>query len=215
MPDSISAETHDGGKHPFDEYRHSYPWSSTVADLEVRFLRMTRDDRDRMLAFTKGLPERDLLFLRHDVTDPKVVDGWVEAIAAGQTVTILAEENGQIIGYCSLHHSDILWTRHLGEIRMLIDPNYRGKGLGGILARQIFNFARELELLKIVVNMMSSQRDAQTLFHNLGFIPEALLHDWAIDRAGRTHDMIVMSREVDEDTEEHGDSAPHAGSPSD
>ena len=29
--------------------------------------------------------------------------------------------------------------------------------------------------------------------------PDAMLHDWAIDRGGRTHDLIVMSREDDED----------------
>jgi hypothetical protein len=49
------------------------------------------------------------------------------------------------------------------------------------------------------VQMMSTQQDAQTLFHDLGFVPEALLNDWAIDRQGHTHDLIVMSREVDEE----------------
>ncbi len=159
---------------------------------------MDEADRSRMLAFTQGLPERDLLFLRHDITDMQVIDDWLRAIERDHTVTILAEEDDKLIGYCSLHRSPILWTRHLGEIRMLVGPNHRGKGIGKSLVQQIFGFTHDFKLQKVMVKMMSTQRDAQTLFHHLGFIPEALLHDWAIDRNGRTHDLIVMSREVDD-----------------
>lgn len=177
----------------------NYPWTTRMADFEVTFRPMVSGDHDNMLAFTRSLPERDLLFLRYDITDPAVVAEWIEGIETGNTVTILAEEGEQLIGYCSLHRSSILWTRHLGEILMLVGNNFRGKGIGRQLIQQIFPFAHEFDFQKLMLHMMSSQRDAQTLFHHLGFIPEALLHDWAIDRNGRTHDMIIMSREVDED----------------
>lgn len=177
----------------------TYPWTTRTNDLVVTFRKMTAEDRDRVLAFTQSLPERNLLFLRIDITKPEVIDQWVQNIEEGVTVTVLAEESGQLVGYCSLHHSEILWARHLGEIRLLVSPNFRGKGLGGLLARQIFDIAQGTELSKLVVNMMSTQRDAQSLFHRLGFIPEAMLHDWAIDRAGRTHDLIIMSREVEDE----------------
>ncbi len=45
--------------------------------------------------------------------------------------------------------------------------------------------------------MMSTFHQAQDLFHHLGFIPEAMLHDWVIDGHGRTHDLLMMAREVD------------------
>jgi RimJ/RimL family protein N-acetyltransferase len=177
----------------------SYPWTTRVGDLEITFRFMGAEDGERMLTFTRSLPERDLLFLRYDITDPEVVEDWLRNIARGQTRTLLALEGERLVGYCSLHRSKILWSRHLGEIRMLVGNNERGKGLGRRLIEQIFPYAGEEGLQKLVVQMMSTQRDAQTLFHHLGFIPEALLHDWAIDRNGRTHDMIIMSREVDED----------------
>ena len=47
------------------------------------------------------------------------------------------------MGYCSLHRSKILWARHLGEIRMLVGNNERGKGLGRRLVEQIFPYAGE------------------------------------------------------------------------
>jgi RimJ/RimL family protein N-acetyltransferase len=109
---------------------------------------------------------------------------------------VLAEVDGELAGYGSLHRSELLWIRHLGEIRILVSSRYRGQGVGGELARQVVELARATDLHKLMVNMMSTQRDAQALFHRLGFIPEALLNDWVIDRAGRMHDLIVMSREV-------------------
>ena len=178
----------------------SYPWTQSFGDLEVTFRRMSGDDREQILAFTRSLPQEDLLFLRLDITQDDVVDAWIENIENGKTVSVLAEHDGALAGYCSLHHSEILWTRHLGEIRLLVGPEHRGRGIGGELARQIFETAKDLRLQKLVVQMMSSQQYAQTLFHHLDFIPEALLHDWAIDRGGRTHDLIVMSREVDDGT---------------
>ncbi len=177
----------------------TYPWSHRFGDADVTLRNITAADHGMILAFTRALPEQDLLFLRMDVTQANVVDLWIRNIETGKTFSLLAEAAGKMVGYCSLHHSEILWIRHLGEIRLLVAREYRGKGIGGELARQTFELAGHMSLKKLVVQMMSTQQEAQTLFHHLGFVPEALLHDWAIDRNGRTHDLIVLSREVDED----------------
>ncbi len=178
----------------------TYPASHLIGDADITFRLMTGADRDRMLEFTRALPEQDLLFMRHDITQEPVVDNWVRNIEAGKTFTILAEDGERLVGYTSLHLSESQWTRHLGEIRLLVGPHERGNGLGGELARCIFAQARQQKLKKLMVRMMSSQQDAQALFHHLDFIPEALLNDWTIDREGRTHDLIIMSREVDDPT---------------
>jgi len=177
----------------------TYPWKHRFGDVDLVFRNITTADRDAILEFTRALPEQDLLFLRMDITQASVVDSWIRNIETGKTISLLAEDGGRMVAYCSLHHSKIQWLRHLAEIRLLVASGHRGKGIGGELARQTFKLAEHLSLQKLVVQMMSSQQDAQTLFHHLGFVPEALLHDWAIDRKGRTYDLIVMSREVDKD----------------
>ncbi len=181
-----------------DDASKIYPWSQRFGDVDVTLRHITAADRDKILAFTRALPEQDLLFLRMDITQGHVVDKWIRNIETGKTVSLLAETGGHMVGYCSLHNSPIQWARHLGEIRLMVAPEVRGKGIGGELARQTFELAGHVKLQKLVVQMMSTQQDAQTLFHHLGFVPEAMLHDWAIDRNGRTHNLIVMSREVDE-----------------
>lgn len=176
-----------------------FPRTTSFANVEVTFRPMAPDDREMMLAFARSLEESDLLFLRTDITRDEVVDQWLREIESGQTTTILAEVEGRVVGYCSLHHSESLWTRHLGEILLLVDREHRGLGLGGHLARQILELGKGQDLHKLVAQMTSTHRSAQTLFHHLGFIPEAMLHDWVIDRNGRTHNLIVMSREADLD----------------
>jgi L-amino acid N-acyltransferase YncA len=164
---------------------------------EITLRLMTAADANRIMAFARALPEQDLLFLRADITDPRIVAQWVENIAAERTVTVIAEAGGELAGYVSLHYNQVTWQRHLGEIRIQVGLPYRSHGLGRVLAREIFAVARDLGLRKIVAQMTVEQKGAIATFERLGFHPEALLQDFVIDRAGRTHDRVVMSYDVE------------------
>jgi RimJ/RimL family protein N-acetyltransferase len=179
-----------------NESKRTYPWTTTLKDKKVTLRLMQPEDRSALLGFAKSLPEDDLLFLAVDITRQEALDQWVRNIESGQIRTVLAEANGKLIGHGTLNHNSLQWTRHLGEIVLLINPDYRGIGLGNLLANELFSIARELGLQKIVARMASEQRGALQVFERLGFRAEALLADYVIDRDGRTHDLIVMSYDV-------------------
>jgi len=174
----------------------TYPWQTAINGVEITFRLMEPSDRDDIVAFARALPEHDLLFLRIDITDPKVVDEWVENIRKGHTITILAESDGKIIGYATLHRDEVSWTRHVGEIRVMLKPELRGLGLGKIMANEVFAIGKDLGLQKIMVRMTTDQRGARGMVESLGFRPEALLADFAIARDGRTYDLLVMTYDV-------------------
>ena len=157
---------------------------------------MTPDDADAMVAFARALPDEDLQFLRTDITDPKVVARWVKSVEEGMRFTVLAWKDDELVGYGSLNRRDLSWMSHLGEIRVIVAPEMRSSGLGGILANDIFILAKEQGLTKIVAQMAREQKGARRLFQKLGFAVEALLADWVIDRSGATRDMIIMSFDV-------------------
>jgi RimJ/RimL family protein N-acetyltransferase len=183
---------------PTAKRKRDYPRTVKLDDkTEIALRLMTASDSDRIMAFARGLPEQDLLFLRADITDPRIVAQWVQNIAAERTVTIVAEAGATLAGYVSLHYNQVTWQRHLGEIRIQVGLPYRSQGLGRILAGEIFSVARELGLRKIVAQMTVEQKGAIATFERLGFHPEALLQDFVIDRAGRTHDRVVMSYDVE------------------
>lgn len=176
--------------------KRDYPWTTTLGDKRITLRLMQAGDRDALLAFARSLPADDLLFLSIDITEPEAVDGWARAVEAGRIVTVLAESDGKLVGHGTLSFNNLTWTRHLGEIQLLISPDFRGQGLGNLLAAEVNAIARAQELQQVVARMASEQQGARRVFERLGFTVEALLADYVIDRQGRTHDLIVMSYDV-------------------
>jgi L-amino acid N-acyltransferase YncA len=176
--------------------KRSYPWTTALNERQVTLRLMRAEDRDALLAFARSLPADDLLFLSVDITEPEAVEAWSRDLATGRVVTVLAEVDGKMLGHGTLIQNNLTWTRHLGEIQLLVSPEARGLGLGHLLASEIFAVAGERGLQKIVARMAAEQKSAIAVFERLGFIAEALLADFVIDRTGRTHDLIVMTYDV-------------------
>ena len=176
----------------------SYPHTATLSDgRQVRLRLMTPGtDVYRLHAFASSLPKDDLQFLRVDITRLMVVIHWAQNIKAGLTVTVLAEENGEVVGYASVHNDQVSWQRHLGEFRIQVGQAYRGCGLGGLLGKEIFAIASNLGIEKIVAQMTADQPQAIALVERHGFKREAVLHDFVIGRDGRKNDLVVMTRNV-------------------
>jgi L-amino acid N-acyltransferase YncA len=177
--------------------RRPYPRTVSLENSTTLNLRlMIPADSHRIVTFARSLPEDDLLFLRTDITKAFVVMLWGQNIKAGLTVTVLAEREQEVVGYASMHHNEVTWQRHLGELRVQVGPQYRSRGLGRILAAEIFAIARDMGLRKIVAHMTPDQQGAIATVKRYGFEQEALLRDFVIDRVGRTRDLIVMTCDI-------------------
>jgi len=174
----------------------TYPMTRQAGGKEVTLRRMTPDDRDAMLAFARGLPEHDLLFLRRDITEESAVDDWVSELQSGEIETIVATFNGAIVGYATIHKSLLRWTAHVAELRVMVAESMRGGGLGRILTQEAFANALAAGIEKMVAQMTLDQKGAIATFEGLGFRPEALLRDQVKDRQGNKHDLLVLSHEV-------------------
>lgn len=175
-----------------------YPKTVTLpSGTEVEIRPMSAGDRDAVLAFARALPQEDLLFLRLDITEPAVVDEWIKNLRAGLTTTLVVVDSAGLAGYASVHRNPAPWTRRVGEIRVNVRPDYRGKGLGRVLTSHIFDVARAQELSKLVANMTADQHGAQAAFRRLGFVPEAVLADYIEDRTGRLRDLVMMTYDIE------------------
>ena len=180
--------------------RFWYPKTGKFGDHEINLKMMRPQDEanvdQALLNFTQSLPAGDLVFLRMDITQPDVVREWVENILRGRTITVLAEENGTVVGYGNLHLSGLQWTRHIGEIRVLVGAKYRGLGLGECLVNVLAQIARGRGLSRVVAHIGSNQPRVRAMFERLGFHAEALLTDWLEDRNHEKHDLVIMSQEL-------------------
>ena len=174
-----------------------YPIQLKLRDGRQASIRvMDPNDLDKIVEFAKDLPADDLLFLRTDITDRNVVKQWVDNIRHGNTITLLAEIDGDIAAYASVHLDQARWTRRVGEIRIITSSRYRGAGIGRRLAAEVFDLARSLGLKKITAQMTTDQTAARAAFEHLGFQVEAMLSDWVEDRHGRSRDLLIMTYDV-------------------
>jgi RimJ/RimL family protein N-acetyltransferase len=174
----------------------SYPRRVNTEAGEIEFDLMRRADEAAVLAFAKALPAHDLLFLPRNISQPKVLSAWINEIERGDIVSLLARKNGAVVGCGTLVKDSLSWSPHVGEIRMVVSLDVRGKGVGRALSQETFALALASGLEKLSVQMTVDQRAAIALFESLGFKAEALLRDHVRDAGGQKHDIVVLGHNV-------------------
>lgn len=169
----------------------------TLGDERLRIRPMTPADAGALLALFRSLPREDLLFLRRDVRSELVLDAWAREVADGKIVTLLAETAaGSVVGEASLRPSEVPWTGHVGEVRVIVAPAWRGRGLGRALLQEMMAAAHAAGVEKLVAEMMVEQTGARRLFEALGFREEGRYRAYARDQAGALHDLVVVTATV-------------------
>ena len=172
-----------------------YPKQVDLAGEPVVLRLLEPSDAAKLHDFVMQLSPPDLLFLQRDVTDSKEIDAWLEEVADGHTVTLIAEAEGTMFGETTLRFSGVPWTRHVGTVRVITSPVQRSRGLGRLLLVEAFALAAQCGIEKIVAEMTVEQAAARSLFEQLGFREEGRYHSYAKDRQGMPHDLIVMTRD--------------------
>jgi L-amino acid N-acyltransferase YncA len=179
------------------ESTRTYPRRIACGSAQIEVSRMRSIDREALVGFVASLPAEDLLFVPRDITHPKVIDAWMRALDRGDMASLIARDGNTVVGCTAIMTDALGWSRHVGELRVLVSPAGRGKGLGRALIQECFAQAIELGLKKLVAQMTTSQRGAIAIFEDLGFRPEALLHHHVATRDGQMHDLVVLSHDVD------------------
>ena len=159
--------------------------------MEIRPIQT--DDRDAMERFLRRIPEGDRTFFKENVDDPEVVDAWVRPAAARS----IAVDGDAVIGYVAVVPLQG-WSSHVGEVRVIVDPERRGRGIGRALARHAVLQALELGLTKMVVEVVADQEPTIAMFRSHGFDPEALLKDHVRDAGGELRDLMILAYAVEE-----------------
>ena len=161
-------------------------------DSEVLIRHMTREDAASSLAFFESLSEEDRAYLRRDVVKPEVVERRVREVESGAVQRLLALAGDEIVADGTLEFFGEDWKKHVGELRLIIAPAWRRRGLGVLMARELYVLAASARVEEILVRMMRPQRAARAIFRKLGFRQEMVLPDYVRDRGGLKQDMILM-----------------------
>ncbi|MEZ5550627.1 MAG: GNAT family protein [Pseudomonadales bacterium] len=175
-----------------------YPRTVELSSSRIELRLMTPADEQSVLEFARTLPAHDLLFLRRDITQPKVLSAWIRELEAGTITSLLALREGKLLGCSAVVRDEHSWSPHVGELRVLLSPEQREKGLGRTLIQESFILALSQGLEKLTAQMTADQQAAIAVFEGLGFRAEALLRDHVRDASGAKHDIVILSHDVAE-----------------
>jgi L-amino acid N-acyltransferase YncA len=159
---------------------------------EVLIRPLTKDDIDKSLEFFCALPEEDRRYLRGDVTKRDRVERRTRQIDAGTVKRLVAVAGDEIVADGALELAGEDWTSHIAELRLIIARPFQRKGLGMLMARELYDLAASEKVEQIIVRMARPQVAARNIFRRLGFREEMMLSDHIKDRKGESHDLIVM-----------------------
>jgi GNAT superfamily N-acetyltransferase len=161
------------------------------------------DEKDFHKLFL-GIPEHERMFIKHRVTDLKVIREWCKNIDVGRNLPLVALIGGKIVGVATLHQQLGGWKRHIGRISVLVHPDYRGRGLATTLVEVTMDIARRAGLEKVEAEFIGGQAAAMKMFSMLGYSKIVHLEDYVKDMQAITHDYILMGLNLKTDEEYTG-----------
>jgi L-amino acid N-acyltransferase YncA len=159
---------------------------------------MTGDDLDALYDFFRSLPEEDRRYFRTDVTDKERLARKIGRVEAGEELRVLALDGDRVVGQGSLELPVDDWKSHQAEMRAFVARDYRRRGLGMALMRELYLHAVRHGVESLVVKMMRPQVAARQICRRLGFHEEHVLPDYVRDRTGAVQDLVLMSCKMDE-----------------
>ena len=134
----------------------------------------------------------DRKYLRVDVTKREFVDRRIRDIDAGRVKRLVALVGDKIVADGALELAGHDWTAHVGELRLIVAREYQRRGLGMLMARELYSLAAANKVEQIMVTMMRPQVAARSIFRRLGFREELVLPEHVKDRTGAGQDLILM-----------------------
>lgn len=168
----------------------------------VLIRKLTKNDLYKSFEFFKNLPPEDRKYLRLDVSNFENVEHRIKMMDYMDVKRIVALDGDSIIADGAFELEGHGWKKDVGELRLIIAKEYQRRGLGMILANELFHLALQTGVSEIVVKMMKPQKAAQRIFTRLGFSHDSTLTNHVKDQYGQNQDLIIMRCGIKEMWEE-------------
>jgi ribosomal protein S18 acetylase RimI-like enzyme len=179
-----------------------FPKTVALKDGKKATLRpLQPDDEKDFHQLFLGIPEPERMFIKHRVTDLKIIRDWCRNIDYGRNLPLVGLIGGKIVGDATLHQQLGGWKRHVGRVSVLVHPEFRGRGLARALVAEIVDIARRAGLEKVEAEFIGEQEAAVKMFAMLGFSQLLRLEEYVKDMQAISHDYILMGLELKTDEE--------------
>ncbi|MFF2855731.1 GNAT family N-acetyltransferase [Peribacillus sp. NPDC058002] len=105
---------------------------------------------------------------------PEQQRDWIRTLLENERETIIvAEKNGEVIGWIVFQSENRKRMSHKGSFGMMIRKNYRGKGIGKELLKALLEWAEANPFIeKVSLGVFSTNQRAISLYKKMGFVEE-------------------------------------------
>ena len=170
-----------------------YPQEAALRDGRRVLIRpFTGRDTGPLYDFFRRLPEETRRFAWDRIDDRNLVESWGLNLDYGKTFPLLALDGSRGVADATLHRREGGPLRLVGRVKWLLDPDYRGVGLGTLLVNQFINHARANGLRHLTCMLISDlEADAVRTLEGLGF-DSFVVPGYGTDPDGNQHDMTKL-----------------------
>lgn len=179
---------------------HRYPQEAVLRDGRRVLIRpFTEDDTQALWEFFQRLPPEVRRFAWDNIDDRGLIESWGRNIDPDKVFALLALDGQRIVADATLHRRERGPLRLVGRVKWLLDPEYRGAGLGTLLVNHFISTAKTRGLHHLTCMLISDlEADAVHTLEELGFESYAIPR-YGTDPDGNQHDMTKMVLELPTD----------------
>src|SRR6185369_17349067 len=118
---------------------------------------MNASDESALVSFFKRIPVDERQLFREDVTQQSIIQAWIRNLDFGRVLPVLAFVGPRIVADATLHRDQGGWARHLGKVRLTLDPEFRQQGLGRLLMQEFIDLAKALGVAVLQAEILDVQ----------------------------------------------------------
>lgn len=185
-----------------DQQIANYRRIVTLKDgVNVQMRPMSADDSQMLADLFTPISNEDARYLRDDVRNPEVINGWCASLDYSQVLPLVAVVNERAVGQASLHFGKGP-ERHLAAVRIFLARDFRRRGLGTKMIQTLIELARKQDIHILIAEVVADQSKVIKAFQNLGFNLMCTFDDYFMLPDGDTRDvatlMLPLKQQVDE-----------------
>jgi RimJ/RimL family protein N-acetyltransferase len=154
---------------------------------------MQAADQTELAGLFSRIPVDERQLFKDVVTRSAVIQGWIRNLDYSNVLPLLVLDGSRVIADATLHRDRRGWSRHVAELRVAMDPEYRHRGLARMLVHEFMTLAPEIGIAILNASVLDVQKNARGFFESVGFLHTATFSQHAIDLAGSVHDVLVYS----------------------
>ena len=172
---------------------HRFPLEAVLRDERRVLLRpFTQQDVNALSDFFRALPAEYRRFAWDHIENRALIESWGENIDYAKVFPLLAWSNHKVIADATLHRRKGGPLRLVGRIKWMMDPQFRGVGLGTMLVNHLIDAARDHGLRHVSCMLISDlEADAVKTLESLGFT-SYVEAGYGTDPDGNQHDMTKL-----------------------